>query len=146
LLLKANVADVYTKTASDAALTLKANAADVYTKTDADAKYRLISESYTKTQTDAALALKANLADVYAKTDTYTKSEVDAKIPTSTDLTNYYTKPQTDDLINEAIPDGYFNPFLSYSTLPAGKVGFHSLILLPIELEIYTFVIQQVKH
>jgi hypothetical protein len=27
-------------------------------------------------------------------------------------------------LINAAIPDGYFNPSLSYSTLPSGKVGF----------------------
>jgi hypothetical protein len=84
--------------------------ADVYTKTDADARYRLISESYTKTQTDTALELKANVLDVYAKTNTYSKSEVDAKIPVATDSTNYYTKTQTNDLINEAIPDGNFQP------------------------------------
>jgi hypothetical protein len=50
--LKANSADVYTKTQVDTSLGLKANTADVY----------------TKTQVDTSLALKANSADVYNKT------------------------------------------------------------------------------
>lgn len=50
--LKANAADVYTKTEADALINVKANAADVY----------------TKTESDSALALKANAADVYTKT------------------------------------------------------------------------------
>lgn len=58
-------------------LDLKANAADVYTKTESD---RLLSAKadnnsvYTKTESDEKLDLKANAADVY------TKSETDAKV------------------------------------------------------------------
>ena len=60
------------------------------------------------------------------KTNTYSKSEVDAKIPVATDLTNYYTKPQTDDLINKAIPSGYFNPFLSYFPFVTEQTKFYA--------------------
>jgi hypothetical protein len=110
------ITDSYTKTQTDASLALKANSAEVYSKTDGDGRYRLITDSYTKTQTDASLALKANSADVYSKTegdgryrlitDSYTKTEVDAKILAPTALTNYYTKSES---------DSKFSPIKSFS-------------------------------
>ena len=80
LALKANAADVYTKTETDNALALKANTADV---TAALADKANAADVYTKTETDNALALKANTADVTAAladkanaADVYTKTEV----------------------------------------------------------------------
>jgi hypothetical protein len=52
LALKANSADVYSKTEVNTSLALKANSADVY----------------SKTEVNTSLALKANTADVYSKT------------------------------------------------------------------------------
>lgn len=88
--LKANAADVYTKTESDSALALKANAADVYTKSAADellAQKAVAADVYTKSEVDAALAPKAVATEVNAalalKADAsavYTKGEVDGFI------------------------------------------------------------------
>ena len=64
LALKANAADVYTKT-------------ETYTKTEVDGK---LADKANTTDVNGALALKANAADVYTKTETYTKTEVDGFI------------------------------------------------------------------
>lgn len=76
-----NIAAVETALGADIAL--KANAADVYTKTEVDTKVNAKANSadvYTKTEVNSALALKANTADVYAKTQTFTKEEVNSAI------------------------------------------------------------------
>ena len=102
--LKANAADVYTKTEADKAhgdltteIGKKANAADVYTKDEADAAHNGLtteigkkanaSDVYTKTEIDGkvetingAIAEKAAAADVYTKSEVYTKTETDTAI------------------------------------------------------------------
>ena len=83
LALKANSADIYTKTATDNLLNAKANSADVYTKTEADNLLAVKANSadvYTKTEADELFNAKANSADVYAKSEVYTKTETDTKI------------------------------------------------------------------
>lgn len=102
--LKANAADVYTKTEADKAhgdltteINKKANAADVYTKDEANAAHNGLtteigkkanaSDVYTKTEIDGkvetingAIAEKAAAADVYTKSEVYTKTETDTAI------------------------------------------------------------------
>lgn len=102
--LKANAADVYTKTEADKAhgdltteIGKKANAADVYTKDEANAAHNGLtteigkkanaSDVYTKTEIDGkvetingAIAEKAAAADVYTKSEVYTKGETDTAI------------------------------------------------------------------
>ena len=77
---KTDLSGYYNKTQVDNALALKANAADVYTKSEVYTKEEANAElakkadaetTYSKTEVDNALALKANSVDVY------TKSEVD---------------------------------------------------------------------
>ena len=87
---KANAADVYTKTESDAALALKANAADVFVKSEIEASLALKADAsavYTKGEADALLAQKAVATEVSAalalKADAasvYTKSEMDSAL------------------------------------------------------------------
>jgi hypothetical protein len=91
----------------DTSLGLKANSADVYTKTQID------TNIYTKTQMDTSLGTKANASDVYTKTqmdtslglkansaDVYTKTHIDGfSFLTSSSLTNYFntaTRTTTD--------------------------------------------------
>lgn len=78
---KTDLSNYYNKGEVDAALGLKANAADVYTKSEVYTKGEVDTElgkkadketTYTKTEVDNALALKADQAT------TYTKDEVNA--------------------------------------------------------------------
>lgn len=95
LALKANVADVYTKTEVNTELGKKANSADVYTKTETDGKLDAKANSadvYTKTQADGLLANKANSADVYSKTD------ADARFATAAQGTKADTALQKADI------------------------------------------------
>lgn len=99
--LKANKADVYTKTEVNTELGKKANLADVYTKTETDGKLNEKANSadvYTKTQADNLLNAKANSADVY------TDDEVDALLAEKADkgttledygITDAYKKTET---------------------------------------------------
>lgn len=67
---KANAADVYTKTESDAALALKANVGDSYLKAEEDTKFLAkanVGDAYTKLEDDALLAKKADVDLVYSK-------------------------------------------------------------------------------
>ena len=112
----------YTKTEVDDKLDLKANAAEVYTKTEADNKFLTEHQSldnyytkdnvYNKTESDAKYAtqtvvneeiaariqrdseIEQSLASKADKSDTYTKSEVDdaiANVDVSDQLVNYET-------------------------------------------------------
>ena len=97
---KANAADVYDKTEIDSkvetlnsTISEKADADDVYDKTSVDSMITTVNTS---------IAAKANSDDVYTKSQTYTKTEVDNKVNevvsdvVAGDLSNYYTKAQTD--------------------------------------------------
>ena len=90
LVKKANVADVYSKTATDNMLAEKANTADVYSKTDADTKFATNDQLQKDVAaTNLELANKADKATTlkgYGITDAYTKAEVDeadAKLQTN---------------------------------------------------------------
>jgi len=67
--LKANAADVYTKTQTDDLLFQKPDKTNVYTKLESDNKFALLSNTYTKSETDSQFA---------AKSQTYTKTETDS--------------------------------------------------------------------
>ena len=99
--LKANAANVYTKTEVNTELGKKANSADVYTKEEANGLLEVKANSadvYTTTQTDNLLSAKANSADVY------TDDEVDALLADKADkattlegygITDAYKKAET---------------------------------------------------
>jgi hypothetical protein len=86
--------------AQNAIIAAKANSADVYLKTQTytQAEVKALNDAQ-----DATIATKANSADVYLKTQTYSRAEADAKFALAgsggTDLTNYYTKTETDNLL-----------------------------------------------
>ena len=124
--LKANAADVYTKTAADDRFALKADTlqgygiTDAYTKTEvdnavgekADRATTLqgygIADAYTKTEIDNVVGAKADKATTlqgYGIVDTYTKTEVDNAIGRKADkattlqgygITDAYTKTEAD--------------------------------------------------
>lgn len=80
------------------ALALKANAADVYTKTAVD------TNIYTKAQTDTLLGGKANTATTlsgYGISDAYTFEEVDLFLSYKASATDVYTKTEVDTAITD---------------------------------------------
>ena len=100
---------------------LKANAADVYTKTETDGKFAQkantlsgygITDAYTKTEVDNAVGAKADKSTTlqgYGITDAYTRTEVDDAIGGKADkattlqgygITNAYTKDEVDTSVN----------------------------------------------
>ena len=100
---------------------LKANAADVYTKTETDGKFAQkantlsgygITDAYTKTEVDNAVGAKADKSTTlqgYGITDAYTRTEVDDAIGGKADkattlqgygITNAYTKDEVDASVN----------------------------------------------
>lgn len=101
--LKANAADVYTKSEADDLLDLKADKADSYIKEELDGIFDAVdnalstkadkSSTYTKTETNTLLNAKANAADVYSKT------QADTLLNAKADKSSTYTKTQTDNLL-----------------------------------------------
>ena len=119
----------YTKTQTDGFLDDKADKSDTYTKTQVDTALALKadkSDTYTKAQVDSALSAKANTADLatVATTGSYndltnkptipaaqiqsdwdqsddTKVDYIKNKPTLPDMSLYYTKTQTDALLDE---------------------------------------------
>ncbi|KAA6391990.1 MAG: hypothetical protein EZS28_012483 [Streblomastix strix] len=95
----------YTKGENDALLLLKADKSTTYTKTEDDTllllkadKTQLI-DSYTKGETNNLLNNKANQSTTYTKIETdQLLSQVDVG---DVDLTNYYNKTKTDEILGE---------------------------------------------
>lgn len=125
----ADVAATYaTKQSVTEGLGLKANSADVYTKTEVDSTVSTLNTNinkkansadvYTITQMDTKLGNKADKATTlsgYGITDAYTKNEADAlinaKATKSTSLQGYgitdaYTKTATDELLADKMDVG----------------------------------------
>lgn len=125
----ADVAAAYaTKQSVTEGLGLKANSADVYTKTEIDSTVSTLNTNinkkansadvYTITQMDTKLGNKADKATTlsgYGITDAYTKNEADslinAKATKSTSLQGYgitdaYTKTATDELLADKMDVG----------------------------------------
>ena len=108
--------DTQVKANADA-ISLKANAADVYTKTESDGRFAQkadslsgygIKDAYTKTEVDNAMGEKANKATTlqgYGITDAYTRTEVDAKFLTQASIENKANKADT--LAGYGITDAY---------------------------------------
>jgi hypothetical protein len=124
--IQADLTDYYTKNETDSKLTAKADKTEIpdtssfATKTDLTTKVDkvegkvLSSNDYTTdektklaglvnyddTQIKQQINLKANSSDVYDKSETYNRDEIDTKISESSggtvDLTDYYTKLETD--------------------------------------------------
>ncbi|KAA6379626.1 MAG: hypothetical protein EZS28_024850, partial [Streblomastix strix] len=105
---KANTGVSYTKSEDDALLLLKADKTqliDAYSKSKDDAllllkadKTQLI-DSYTKTETNNLLNNKANQSTTYIKTE---NGQLISQIDTGhIDLTDYYYKTKTDELLGE---------------------------------------------
>ena len=92
-------------------LALKANAADVYSKTDADGKfetiegaagkYALIGAAYTKAEANELLNKKADADKVYTITDADAKFEtIDGAAGKYARIGDAYTKSEADNLLN----------------------------------------------
>ena len=124
--IQADLTDYYTKLETDSKLTAKADKTEIpdassfATKTDLTTKVDkvegkvLSSNDYTTdektklaglinyddTPIKQQINLKANSSDVYGKSETYNRDEIDTKISESSggtvDLTDYYTKLETD--------------------------------------------------
>lgn len=128
--LKANTADVYTKTevdasqdAQDTAIALKADAADVYTQSEVDAAQGTqdvaialkadAADVYTQSEIDtaqglqdAAIALKANAADVYTQSEIDTAQGLqDTAIALKADAADVYTQSVADTNFVDAAGD-----------------------------------------
>ncbi|KAA6369300.1 MAG: hypothetical protein EZS28_035173 [Streblomastix strix] len=106
---KADTGVSYTKGEVDALLLLKADKTqliDSYNKSETYAK----DEVYTKGETNNLLDNKANLSTAYCKSETYAIDEVYSKPETNqlisqidvsdVDLTDYYNKSKTDELLD----------------------------------------------
>ncbi|KAA6380854.1 MAG: hypothetical protein EZS28_023616 [Streblomastix strix] len=139
LLLKADKSTTYTKGEDDALLLLKADKLTTYTKTEDDAllllkadKTQLIDSytkgetnnllnnkadtgvSYTKGEDDALLLLKANQSTTYTKTETdYLISQVDVG---DVDMTDYYNKTKTDELLSEKADTTELSNYMTLGT------------------------------
>ena len=88
---KAAVKDVYSKTATDNMLVAKADVEDVYSKTATDnmlAAKADVEDVYSKMATDNMLAEKANTADVYSKTDADAKFATQEQLQKDVSATN----------------------------------------------------------
>ena len=115
--LKADVADVYTKTEADTLLDGKADKSNTYTKTETDTLLSAKADAdtvYTKTETDNLLSAKADVGDSYTKAEddalladkadkstTYTKTDVDSLLADKADADDVYTKTEADALLAE---------------------------------------------
>ena len=112
-----DLTDYYTKTEVDDKLVLKANASEVYTKTEADNKFLTEHQSlsnyytkddvYNKTESDAKYATQVVVNEEIAarieairdiNTTLGTKADK-SEIPVVPDMTNYYSKTETDALL-----------------------------------------------
>ncbi|KAA6363291.1 MAG: hypothetical protein EZS28_041183 [Streblomastix strix] len=139
LLVKADKSTTYTKGEDDALLLLKADKSTTYTKTEDDAllllkadKTQLIESytkgetnnllnnktdigvSYTKGEDNALLLLKANQSTTYTKTETdYLISQVDVG---DVDLTDYYNKTKTDELLSEKADTTELSNYMTLGT------------------------------
>ncbi|KAA6367944.1 MAG: hypothetical protein EZS28_036529, partial [Streblomastix strix] len=105
LLLKADKSTTYTKTQDDALLLLKADKTqliDSYTKGETNNLLNNKADtgvSYTKGEDDALLVLKTDKSTTYTKTETdYIILQIDVG---DVDLTDYYNKTKTDELLSE---------------------------------------------
>ena len=107
---KADASDTYTKAQVDSKLSLKADKSTTYTKTETDALLDAKADkstTYTKTQVDNALALKANTADLATVATTGDYDDLINK-PTLPDMSQYYTKAQTDALLDQKVDESEF--------------------------------------
>lgn len=110
LSLKADKATTYTKTETDTLLGYKANLSQVYTRSQTDTlldNKADKSTTYTKMQVDNALALKANTADLATVATTGDYDDLINK-PTLPDMSQYYTKTQTDALLDQKVDESEF--------------------------------------
>ena len=81
---------------ANANIALKANINDVYDKSAVDSKV---------TNLNNAIALKANSNDVYAKNETYNQTEVDTALGRKADADTVYTKEEIDNTIDDIADD-----------------------------------------
>ncbi|KAA6382415.1 MAG: hypothetical protein EZS28_022058, partial [Streblomastix strix] len=145
LLPKADKSTTYTKTEDDTLLLLKANKSTTYTKTKDDAPILLkadktqLIDSYTKDEDNALLLLKAdktqlidsntkgqtinllnnktNQSTIYSKTETdQLISEIDVK---DVDLTDYYNKTKTKELLGEKADATELSNYMTLGTTQA---------------------------
>ncbi|KAA6384201.1 MAG: hypothetical protein EZS28_020268, partial [Streblomastix strix] len=100
--IKADNGVSYTKVEDDALLLLKADKSTTYTKGETNNLLNNKAEagvSYTKGETNNLLNNKANQSTTYTKTETdYLISQIDVG---DVDLTDYYNKTNTDELLGE---------------------------------------------
>ena len=129
---------------------LKANAADVYSKTEADGKFAVKSDSlsgygikdaYTKSEVDNAIGEKADKVTTlsgYGITDAYTKTEADSIIGEKADkattlsgygITDAYTKTEVD-VADTALSDRIGTISKDGTIVKADKNAAENLMLL----------------
>lgn len=97
-------------------LNSKANSADVYTKSESDAKYLTEHQSLANYATKEELSLKANSSDIPTKTsqlvndsgfiteipsEYITETELTSSLSTKADSANVYTKAEIDNMIGD---------------------------------------------
>ncbi|KAA6390160.1 MAG: hypothetical protein EZS28_014313 [Streblomastix strix] len=120
LLLNADKSTTYTKTQDDALLLLKADKSTTYTKTQDDALLLLKAEktqlidSYTKGETNNLLNNKANQSTTYTKIETdQLVSQIDVG---DIDLTDYYNKTKTDELLGQKADTTELSNYMTLGT------------------------------
>ncbi|NBO98818.1 MAG: hypothetical protein EBU90_01650 [Proteobacteria bacterium] len=134
------ISQVYTKTEVDNLVTTTLN--NYYTKTQVYTKAEVIalnnltnyftkSQTYSSTDIDLLFNNLANVyyskSQVYNKTETYTKAEIAnliAAIP-PTDLSNYYTKTQTEDRLKAFV----VSDIAARNALTGKYVGMYSYVI-----------------
>ncbi|KAA6372926.1 MAG: hypothetical protein EZS28_031547, partial [Streblomastix strix] len=135
LLLKADkteLIDSYTKTETNNLLNSKTDTGVSYTKGEDDVLLLLKADKpqlidlYIKGETDNLLNNKANQSTIYSKSETYTRDEVYIKTVTdqlisqietgNVDLSSYYTKTKTDELLDEKAKTTDLSNYMTLST------------------------------
>ncbi|KAA6393570.1 MAG: hypothetical protein EZS28_010902 [Streblomastix strix] len=117
---KADIGVSYTKGEDDALLLLKADKTqliDSYTKGETNNLLNNKADtgvSYTKGEDDALLLLKADKSTTYTKTETdYIVSQIDAG---DVDLTDYYNKTKTDELLGDKADAAELSNYMTLGT------------------------------
>ena len=125
---KANVSDVYSRTESDSLLSKKSDTSHTHKTTDITDLSTTLKDYATTSSVNTLLADYAKTSSLSSKadkSDTYTKTEVDDLISGGgTDLSNYYNKTETNNLLNSKSNTGHTHTTSEITNLSSVLSGY----------------------